>query len=79
VILAKTVTLKVKYTDFNQITLSRTISLPVADVRELASLVDVLLTPVFPTDKGIRLLGVTLSSLERSGETTQPQLMLSLA
>ncbi|MGO4564246.1 DNA polymerase IV [Rhizobium sp. 2YAF20] len=75
---AKTVTLKVKYADFNQITRSKTISAPLADVREFASLVDVLLDPVFPTDKGIRLLGVTLSSLERSSDALKPQLLLSL-
>jgi DNA polymerase-4 len=75
---ARTVTLKVKYADFNQITRSKTVSVPLADVRELVNLVDVLLDQVFPTDKGIRLLGVTLSSLQRFGETTQPQLLLSL-
>jgi DNA polymerase-4 len=75
---AKTVTLKVKYADFNQITRSKTISAPVADVRELANLVNVLLDPVFPTDKGIRLLGLTLSSLERSSGELEPQLLLAL-
>ncbi|MGO4569613.1 DNA polymerase IV [Rhizobium sp. 2YAF20] len=75
---AKTVTLKVKYADFTQITRSKTISAPVADVRELVSLADILLDPVFPTDKGIRLLGVTLSSLERSSEELEPQLLLAL-
>jgi DNA polymerase-4 len=75
---AKTVILKVKFADFNQITRSKTIGVPVADVRELVRLVDVLLGPVFPADKGIRLLGVTLSSLERSSEELEPQLLLSL-
>jgi DNA polymerase-4 len=75
---AKTVTLKVKFADFTQITRSKTISAPVADVSDLVSLVDILLDPVFPTDKGIRLLGVTLSSLERSSEELKPQLLLAL-
>jgi DNA polymerase IV len=75
---AKTVTLKVKYADFNQITRSKTGGKVIADIRELATLVDALLAPVFPTDKGVRLLGVTLSSLERATEASEMQLPLGL-
>ena len=64
----RTVTLKVKYADFQQITRSRTIGQGVRGAEELAGVASTLLEPLFPVEKGIRLLGVTLSSLEAQGE-----------
>ena len=61
-------TLKVKYADFQQITRSRTICRGVRNAEELAGIASALLEPLFPVEKGIRLLGVTLSSLEAQGE-----------
>ncbi|MEB3043826.1 DNA polymerase IV [Rhizobium mulingense] len=75
---AKTVTLKVKYSDFNQITRSKTVPTPLAAIADLEEIVGLLLAPIFPTRKGIRLLGVTLSSLERRAASTEPQLRLAL-
>jgi DNA polymerase-4 len=75
---AKTVTLKVKYSDFTQITRSKTMSAPFQDVHAVEEYVDMLLAPVFPVRKGIRLLGVTLSSLERLQGEDAPQMSLSL-
>ncbi|WP_246022519.1 DNA polymerase IV [Pararhodobacter zhoushanensis] len=63
---ARTVVVKVKYADFQQITRSRTLSVPLASAAEMEALSFALLDPVFPVAKGIRLLGVTLSTL--SGE-----------
>jgi DNA polymerase-4 len=60
----RTVTLKVKYADFQQITRSRTQQMPLASAADLLGIAFELLAGVFPTPKGIRLLGVTLSSLE---------------
>jgi DNA polymerase-4 len=60
----RTVTLKVKYADFQQITRSRTQHVPVTGAADLLGIANDLLAGVFPTPKGIRLLGVTLSSLE---------------
>lgn len=73
---AKTVTLKVKYADFTQITRSRTTSALIASLPDLEQIVYQLLAAIFPTEKGIRLLGVTLSSLERSVRETDTQLAL---
>ncbi|NSX88937.1 DNA polymerase IV (plasmid) [Agrobacterium vitis] len=74
---AKTVTLKVKYADFTQVTRSKTVPLPLASVSDLEEVVGMLLALVFPPSKGIRLLGVSLSSLERrAGETAQLRLAL---
>ncbi|WP_085032989.1 DNA polymerase IV [Ensifer aridi] len=75
---AKTVTLKVKYADFSQITRSKTVTAPLQTIGELEEVVGLLLTPIFPPRKGIRLLGVTLSSLERQTSEVAPQLRLAL-
>jgi DNA polymerase-4 len=60
----RTVTLKVKYADFQQITRSRTVTRAIRGEIELQQVAQVLLDDVFPTTKGIRLLGITLSALE---------------
>src|SRR5262249_24083637 len=60
----RTATLKAKYADFRQITRSRSLEVPIASRAVLEELVSQLLEPLFPVDKGIRLLGVTLSSLD---------------
>jgi len=75
---AKTVTLKVKYADFTQVTRSKTVPLPLVSVSDLEEVVGMLLAPIFPASKGIRLLGVSLSSLERGAAETAPQLRLAL-
>ena len=60
----RTVTLKVKFADFHQITRSRTFAAPLAGSADLTAASEALLAPLFPPRTGIRLLGVTLSSLE---------------
>lgn len=77
-ITAKTVTLKVKYADFQQITRSKTTPAALASITELNEIVSLLLQPIFPVLKGIRLLGVTLSSLEPRSQHDAPQLALPL-
>ena len=74
----KTVTLKVKWADFTQITRSKTMVAPVANALEIAEIIDLLLSPIFPVPKGIRLLGVTLSSLDATDHDESAQLALSL-
>ena len=59
----RTVTLKAKYADFRQVTRSRTCEEPLGAQAEIEAIVSALLEPLFPVGKGIRLLGVTLSSL----------------
>jgi DNA polymerase-4 len=59
----RTVTLKVKFADFEIITRSRSISSPVASRENLAELVIGLLEGNMPLPKPVRLLGVSLSSL----------------
>lgn len=79
-ITGRTVTLKVKYSDFQQITRSRTIGTGVRSAGDLRDIALALLEPLFPVEKGVRLLGVTLSSLDEAAqdETPDPQLSLGL-
>lgn len=75
----RTVTLKVKYADFQQITRSRTIDRGVFDAEDLTSISTTLLEGLYPFEKGVRLLGVTLSSLEpEDAESIGQQLSLGL-
>ncbi len=75
----RTATLKAKYADFKQITRSRTVEVPLASRAMLEGIVSELLEPLFPVSRGIRLLGVTLSSLEAGTELRESrQLRLPL-
>jgi DNA polymerase-4 len=75
---AKTVTLKVKYSNFNQITRAKTAERSVVAEADIEDIVTVLLRQIFPADKGIRLLGVTLSSLEQAIEEPIDDLQFAL-
>src|SRR6267154_770056 len=59
----RTVTLKIKFANFRQITRSRTGQTHIGTRSELEQLGNELLEPLFPVAKGVRLLGVSLSSL----------------
>lgn len=74
----RTVTLKVKYSDFKIITRSRTGHAPIAGKDDLLRLSHELLAGVFPTEKPIRLLGVTLSGLADEAHDAEPQMSLLL-
>ncbi|SNS17584.1 DNA polymerase-4 [Sphingomonas laterariae] len=75
---ARTVTVKVKYADFQQITRSRTIAGPIADRAHLHVLGVELVRSIFPLAKGVRLLGVTLSNLEDAAAPADRQLAFVL-
>jgi DNA polymerase-4 len=75
----RTVTLKVKYADFRQITRRHTGAGLVATREELEGAALALLGPLFPAPEGVRLLGVTLSTLgERRATPADPQLSLAV-
>jgi DNA polymerase-4 len=74
----RTVTLKVKFADFEVITRSRTQPVPIDSGDELARLSLDLLAGIMPIAKGIRLLGVTISSLNNNGSDDNPQMELAL-
>ncbi len=64
----RTVTLKVKFADFRQITRARSIEHAVASREEFAAVGHGLLTDILPVENGVRLLGLTLGSLEHDEE-----------
>ncbi|MBD1848988.1 DNA polymerase IV [Cyanobacteria bacterium FACHB-502] len=74
----RTLTLKVKYADYQQITRSRTILVPIRDRSILLSVAQELLATTAIEEKAVRLLGLTVSNL--MGETQEQfvQLCLSL-
>jgi DNA polymerase-4 len=74
----RTVTLKMKFADFRIITRSRSCAVPVSDHSTLASISEDLLAAQFPLRKGVRLIGVSLSSLCADGAQDDLQMALAL-
>lgn len=68
----RTMTLKIKYADFQQITRRSTLAVPLQDSDAFHSLALRMLEERPPGAKGIRLLGVSLSSLTDGGEADAP-------
>lgn len=75
----RTLTLKVKFSDFAIITRSRTAPHPLRTRAEVEAVAHTLLEPVFPVAKGIRLLGVSLSGFADRSDPTDNAEQLSLA
>jgi DNA polymerase-4 len=75
----RTVTLKVKFADFQQITRARSFDRPVAEREAFSAAGRDLLARELPVPKGVRLLGLTLSSLAPPSEPgTAEQMSLGL-
>ena len=64
----KTVTLKIKYSDFTQATRSRTSAMPITSTDDITAAASELLASVYPFRRSVRLLGLTLSSLTNDRE-----------
>ena len=68
----KNVTIKVKFSDFTQITRSMMTPYPISEVDEIMTYVHMLVSKVEEPEQKVRLLGITLSHLvdkeERKGE-----------
>jgi DNA polymerase-4 len=75
----RTVTVKVKFTDFRQITRSRSYPVPVIDQAQLRQASLDLIRLVFPPEQGIRLVGVTVSNFEEVSSDTGVPLFGSAA
>jgi DNA polymerase-4 len=77
----RTVTLKIKYSDFKQITRNRSLLTPINDLMVITSISKQLLATTEPEGKRIRLLGVTLSNfgeIESKTKIDQPTDQLKL-
>lgn len=75
---ARTVTVKVKWADFQQTTRSRSLPSPVADHDTLRRVSLDLVRSVYPPRRGIRLVGVTLSNFDQEIALKDEQLGLGL-
>ena len=69
----RTVTLKMKFTDFQTITRAKSLPHNVTDKAEFARMGHALLEETLPLPLPIRLMGLTLSNLEGEGEKIQPK------
>ena len=77
-IAARTVTLKVKFHDFQLITRSRTHATPISDKVLLDRMVAELVAGLFPLPKSVRLLGVSLSNLDHGDAPADEDRQLTL-
>lgn len=68
----RTVTLKLKYADFSNLTRARTTAQPVAALAEFSAIAHALLDEVLPLPQPIRLMGLTLSHLDGETEVSPP-------
>ncbi|OYX67718.1 MAG: hypothetical protein B7Y95_22395 [Rhizobiales bacterium 32-66-11] len=67
-----------KYADFQQVTRSRTVGMAFSASADIEALALSLLAPLFPVAKGIRLIGVTVSSLDGLPRQAERQIQLPL-
>jgi DNA polymerase-4 len=74
----RTVTVKIKYADFQIVTRSRTLAAPVASRAELERTSVALVRSIFPLEKKVRLLGVSMSNLDPTDSPSPPQMTLGL-
>lgn len=74
----RTVTVKIKYADFHRITRSRSCPELIGSQAELREIALMLLQPLFPPPRGVRLLGAMISNFEMPAPLGQAQLALTL-
>ena len=72
-LMAYTLTIKVKYADFQQITRSRTLEHPLQSLSEIVPLLALLLERTEAGERKVRLLGVTVSNLTSLSEEGRVQ------
>ena len=68
----RTVTLKMRYADFSLVTRARSVPAAVADKAQFSAIGHALLEDMLPLPQPIRLMGLTLGSLEGEGEEQPP-------
>jgi DNA polymerase-4 len=73
----RTVTVKIKWADFQISTRSRSMDVTIQTREKLHQLALGLIRSVFPPPKGIRLVGVTLSNFQAQSDSEAVELPLS--
>lgn len=71
-----TLTVKIKYADFSQITRSKTVNEPITDLKAIDDLSKELIMEALKIDDAVRLLGITLSNFEKKEDQEEEQLTL---
>ena len=71
--MGRTVTVKLRWADFQQATRSRTLPVPVAGRAELVGIALELVRGLYPLTRKVRLLGVTVSNFDQGTEMTPGQ------
>jgi DNA polymerase IV len=64
----RTVVMKARYSDFRTLTRSKSLPRNVFDRAEFATIGHALLNQILPAEMGVRLLGLTLSGIDQSGQ-----------
>ncbi len=64
----RTITLKLRYSDFKTVTRSKTLAAPTADNMVIKAVIGALVDGLLPLHLGVRLLGVTLSGLDTGSD-----------
>jgi DNA polymerase-4 len=72
----RTVTLKIKFADFELISRSRTLASAIGSRTELENVSAALLKALFPMKKAVRLLGISISSFEVDDNFSASQIPL---
>ena len=72
-VFGRTITLKLRYSDFVTPTRARSLTEPVASRNQLHAIGCDLLDTLTPDDRGVRLLGLTLSGFDRDGDRAEPE------
>jgi DNA polymerase-4 len=74
----RTVTVKIKWSDFEQSTRSRTLKSLIVDSQEFRQIATELIDSFFPIEKGIRLIGVGMSSFHTIETPISKQLIFNI-
>ena len=74
----RTLTLKIKYSDFTVITRAKTSSTLITNLHEIRAMSSELLSEISDATFKIRLLGLTISKLDNDSEDSHGQLSLSI-
>ncbi len=72
----RTLTLKVKFSDYRQITRSKTAIAPISEVDTIFEIAKILFLSIDLENRSIRLLGISLSNLDNAKQTQVIQLPL---
>ncbi len=75
-LMATTLTIKLRYPDFNTVTRSHTLATPFDDMMHMEELIVLLLDRALEPGRSVRLLGVSASNLISANDGTPRQLML---